>query len=369
MRIVQLANFHSPTSGGLRVAVDTLRKGYRDAGHECVLIAPGPADAVRESVCTLRAPKLPNGSGYRMIVRRRAVLRLLEDLRPDSIEVHDKLLQQWIWVWSRTNRVPMLAMSHERLATSMPMLLPFAPDAMVRGASHAVARRTLEHCDVLVAGSHFAAAEFPLPTDVRVVPLGVDLETFAPDPRPAPHGPTRLVIVSRLSSEKRPELAVETLRSLIAQGLSATLTVIGDGPARPQVEQAALGLPVRFAGYLTGPAAVAGELRAADIAIVPGPAETFGLAAAEALACGTPIVTVAGAAPSELLGDQPAAGRAVPLDAAAFARAVVELLRIPPATRAGAARGQAEQFPWSRTTAAMRELHETGGIRPLRRCA
>ena len=41
MRIVRLANFVGPQSGGLRTALRELGVGYREAGHDPVLIIPG----------------------------------------------------------------------------------------------------------------------------------------------------------------------------------------------------------------------------------------------------------------------------------------------------------------------------------------
>ncbi len=41
MRIVRLANFVTPRSGGLRTALQALGEGYAVAGHEPVLVVPG----------------------------------------------------------------------------------------------------------------------------------------------------------------------------------------------------------------------------------------------------------------------------------------------------------------------------------------
>ncbi|MDT5083270.1 MAG: alpha,6-mannosyltransferase, partial [Mycobacterium sp.] len=41
MRVVQVANFYGPRSGGLRTAIDRLGAEYRAAGHEVFLIVPG----------------------------------------------------------------------------------------------------------------------------------------------------------------------------------------------------------------------------------------------------------------------------------------------------------------------------------------
>src|SRR5204862_6858143 len=74
MRIVQLANFYAPTSGGLRVAVDRLRAGYRAHGDVPTLIVPGAHHRAEDCVIEIASPRLPNGSGYRVIVSHRAVL-------------------------------------------------------------------------------------------------------------------------------------------------------------------------------------------------------------------------------------------------------------------------------------------------------
>jgi len=41
VRIVQLANFYGPRSGGLRTALNALGAGYAARGHEVVLVVPG----------------------------------------------------------------------------------------------------------------------------------------------------------------------------------------------------------------------------------------------------------------------------------------------------------------------------------------
>ena len=61
MRIVRLANFVAPRSGGLRTSLRELGAGYLAAGHEPVLIIPGARDSDQQTaqgrVITLRAPR------------------------------------------------------------------------------------------------------------------------------------------------------------------------------------------------------------------------------------------------------------------------------------------------------------------------
>ena len=75
MRIVRLANFVAPRSGGLRTALRELGAGYLAVGHEPVLIVPGDCDHDAQTpqgrVITLRGPLVPLLGGYRLLLSRR----------------------------------------------------------------------------------------------------------------------------------------------------------------------------------------------------------------------------------------------------------------------------------------------------------
>ncbi len=84
-------------------------------------------------------------------------------------------------------------------------------------------------------------------------------------------------------------------------------------------------------------------LATADVVIAPGPVETFGLSALEALASGTPVVVSSRSALPEVVGP---AGLAAEDNDAACADAVEQLLRRDVSDRRRRAREQAERFDW-----------------------
>lgn len=375
MRILQAANFYGPESGGQRVAIDEVGRGYAGAGHERVLVVPGPADGDESGPdgrrITVRSPRLPAPGGYRVLVDRSALAALLAELAPERVEVSDKLTLPWLGTWAAERGVPAVLWSHERI------------DGILRGwtpgwfplprAADGWNRRLLRRFPTVVCASAYAAEELRRAgaTDVRVVPLGVDLEAFSPAARVGPpstgRAEVRLVLLSRLSAEKRPEVALAVLRALRDRGVDAELTVIGAGPLAEPLRRAAQGLPVTFTGHVHHRGAVAALLASADVALAPCPVEAFGLAALEALACGTPIVTATTGALPELV--RPRAGvAALPaptgddeadLDAAGAAGAVAvrSLLAHPADERRAAARRRAEELPWSATVAGLLAAH------------
>ena len=352
MRIVRLANFVTASSGGLRTALRELGTGYERAGHEAVLIHPGEryTETVTEQglVITLPGPEVPRMGGYRVLVDRRRVADTLRGLRPDHLEVSDRTTLRWVGRWARRHGVPSLMVSHE----SLDGLLRLFGGGNARWVADRLNARTAAEFDRIVATTGWAAAEFERigVRDVARVPLGVDLDLFSParhDPsvraRWAAPGDALLVHCGRLSPEKNPRLSLDALAALRANGVPAVLAVAGGGPLRPalQAEAAERRLPVRFLGHLRGREELATLLASADVALAPGPIETFGLAALEALASGTPVVVNAASALPEVIAG---AGLSA-ADGPSFGLAARILLDRP--GRRVLARARAERFPWS----------------------
>ncbi len=129
-------------------------------------------------------------------------------------------------------------------------------------------------------GRHIAAE--------HVHPMPVDTESW---PWTAGGGGT--IVVSRLTAQKRINLAIETTAFLASCGHDLPLTIVGDGPDREslerQVERLGIAAFVRFAGAVP-PAEVIEFLSRADMMLFPAQGEGFGLAAAEALMAGVPVV-------------------------------------------------------------------------------
>lgn len=356
MRIVRLANFVAPRSGGLRTALTELGAGYLAEGHEAVLIVPGERDgdepAGQGRVITLRGPRVPFTGGYRVLLRRRRIAGLLAGLAPDSLEVSDRTTLRWTGRWARRHGARAVMVSHESLAALLGMAIP-AP-ALARVLADALNRRTARAYDQIICTTAWAAAEFTRidAPNLRRAPLGVDLATFTPPHEAGAKADPDVLLVhcGRLSVEKKPERSLTTLGTLRAGGVDARLIVAGDGPLRDRLERRAMReeLPVRFTGFINERAELAALLGSADVVLAPGPAETFGLAALEALACGTPVVVSAESALPEVVGD---AGASVAgEDLAAGVRAV---LARPEPERRAAARARAERYGWP---AAVREF-------------
>lgn len=198
-----------------------------------------------------------------------------------------------------------------------------------------LARRVLGRAARVTALSSFLADQArrcvrlpALPIDR--VPVPVDVDRF----RQRSAGGGGIVYLGRLSGQKRVDLLLDAVREA---GITAPVSIVGDGPARRELEDraASLGLAnVRFLGAVPDDD-VPPLLAQADVAAFPSVREGLGLAAAEALLLGVPVVaTTDGGGVLDLVQDG-AGGRVVPPTPAAFGAALAEGLR-DPGLRAGA---------------------------------
>ena len=199
-----------------------------------------------------------------------------------------------------------------------------------RVAAH-LARPLFRRARVVTAVSETAARAIAAATGrmvdaSHIHPMPVETDRY----RTWSGGGGGLVTVARLTRQKRVHLALLALPFL--QRTDLPLTIIGDGPERGALEALAaargIGHRVRFLGAMP-PDLVAERLRDADVAVFPAEREGFGLAAAEALMTGVPVVACedGGGVLSVVPAD--GAGRRARPEPEAIARAVEDLLRTP----------------------------------------
>jgi glycosyltransferase involved in cell wall biosynthesis len=143
--------------------------------------------------------------------------------------------------------------------------------------------------------------------EVSVIPNGVRV----PEGVGSPVQPAEVLYVGRLSPEKNVDTLVEAVGDL-------NLVVAGDGPLRDLVPNALGSVPH---------AEVERLLERASVVVAPSEREGFGLAAAEAMAFGRPVVAAAGGALLELVADGETGLVVPPRDATALRGAVERLLR------------------------------------------
>jgi len=349
-----------PGLGGSGVIASELARGMAARGHDVTVVATAMPQRLRVNGVKFEPIEVPTSPVFEHAPYGLAVTCKLVELAKrkhlDVVHLHYAI-----------PHASSAMMAAQMLGANAPAMIVtlHGTDVTRLGAHpgvHAATAFALAACDGLTAPSRFlrdeAATLFDLCADrIAVISNFVDISRFAPAARdrspfaplfgPGSEGPV-LVHVSNFRPIKRPADLMEVL-ARVRRDVPARMVLVGDGPehASTVVRARELDLTdhVRFLGRRDDFAPL---LAHADGFVLTSDSESFGVAALEALASGTPVFGYSVGGVPDVVGD---AGVLVPRgDVDALARAIVTAL--PAAGELGKmARARAEKFDGRRVVA------------------
>jgi D-inositol-3-phosphate glycosyltransferase len=221
--------------------------------------------------------------------------------------------------------------------------------------------RVVREVAMVIAGFTGEARTYGIPPDsVRVIPCGVDVERFRPDGPAARRGERpRVLTIGRLLP------GMDTVIEALCHVPDAELVVAG-GPERadlgpdPDAERLRRLAQARgVAGRVTFTGRVPHEqipalIRSADVVVAASWSAPSGIVAAEAMACGIPVVVSATGAHLDTVTDGVTGLHVPPREPGALAGRLRRLLtdpRLGPALATAALTRVRERHPWSRIAA------------------
>jgi len=236
-----------------------------------------------------------------------------------------------------------------------------------------IERQVLQNSDALVAESpasrrHMVRHYGVEPSDIAVIPCGVDVERFQPrDKRRArldlslPAAAPILLFVGRLQPSKGIDILLRAAAEIRRQRPDVRVLVVGGGlDERDERETAELQRLQRLGAELglhnvhyvraQPQETLAKYYAAADVFVLPSHYESFGMVVLEAMACGTPVVGSDVGGLSHTIADGESGLLVTPGDWRAFARAIARLLASPGLQGAMRQAGpeRARSFAWPR---------------------
>jgi glycosyltransferase involved in cell wall biosynthesis len=381
VRLVDITSFFPTSCGGIKRYYREKARVLPGLGIDCHFIAPGAAAEEQPlgggTLHFLPGPVVPWSPQYRLFRPDGGLARLLRRLQPDVVEVGSHyLLPEMVrraLAPLGARRPAVVGFFHTDFPRQLvePIARRLLParldDAAVRLAWSFARHQFARYDATLVASQEIAdwLRELRFP-NVRWVGLGVDVEVFRPRAEERSGGPPVVSYVGRLSPEKELGLLVSVWDEVHAR-TGARLRLVGEGPSRAGLERFAAGRPsVSVEDYLDQPRAVAGVLAGSDVVVLTSGTETFSLATAEALACGTPVVGPARGAVGELVVKSGGGLAFTAGSAPALGHALRTLLALSPESRRAVGQsGRAhilEHFTWERVVGRLAEVYTS--VRP-----
>jgi 1,2-diacylglycerol 3-alpha-glucosyltransferase len=343
MRVCMFTECYLPTVNGVVVSVSTFATQLQRLGVDVHIVAPRYPRYTDQQRGIFRLPSItpPQRRDYPLMIPpcRPAVSRLCGGV-PDLVHVHSPFIAGRLGRRvARKVACPLVFTFHtlyEKYVHYIPLPRPIAACLAKR-----ISRAFAQSCSAVVAPSEGIRQMLQgdgVTTRIEVIPTGLDLSMMAPerllpirDRWDIPPAAPLLAYVGRVAREKSVDLLLQAFARVMAQIHECILLVVGEGnwdsQARALAEELAIAGSVRFAGSLPRDEAVRCAADA-DALLFPSITDTQGLVVLEAMASGTPCVAARSGAVAGLIEDG-VNGVIAAHDAAAFAEAVVSLLRDP----------------------------------------
>ena len=400
MKTLHLTNAWHASSGGVGTFYRALIDAANRERHYLRLVVPAPTTRTEQAgefarIYHLAAPFAPLNPNYRLLYPHRflfpktAIQRIINEERPDLIEISEKYTLPWLGGLVRTRRLPgvrvrpvVVGVSHERMDENVAAYLSSGRGAQ-RFCKWYMKWIYFPMFDHHITVSQHVARELieasrghKVRRGVWVMPMGVDCARFSPARRSpearrhllalasANEATTVLLYSGRLAPEKNAMLLLDLMERLGKERFR--LLIAGDGILLNQMkgEAARRGLDhVVFTGHIANRDLLADLCANADFFVHPNPREPFGIAPLEAMAAGTPLI-----APDQggvtSYADSSNAWLARPT-AEEFGCAVLTAIAHPELMRQRvlSARRTAEEFDWTRVTTRFLDLYrELGSV-------
>jgi alpha-1,6-mannosyltransferase len=311
LAVADVTEWFGETSGGIRTYL--LEKGRYVAARPWLrqaLVVPGADDAVEHesgvTVYRLRGPRIPRQHPYRFMLATRSLRNIIAHERPHIIEVGSPFLTPWFMrrVGAELG-IPVVAFYHTNLPRLVTARATDSASLVRRGTARVLSgyvRALHAPAPLTIASSRFAMADLARAGVERVacLPLGVDLDRFRPreemERREARrrHGlPLDVPLagfVGRFATEKAIDVLLDGWARVAAR-TGLRLVLVGAGPLDAVLRRHPYASRVHFIPFERDRERLATLLSTLDLYLAPGPVETFGLSALEALASGTPVLS------------------------------------------------------------------------------
>ncbi len=364
MRIAFVTETFLPATDGVVSRLRHTLEELAGMGDDAFIVAPkypegGPDDYAGAPIYRVPGVPFPPYRQIRLSPAHPGVGRALRRFRPDVIHaVNPFVLGPGAVYYARRLDVPLVASYHTHVVTYARYYgLKFLarPGRWYTRQLHN--RAAINLCTSRATMEQLLAEGIKR---VHLWPQGVDARRFSPDKASAEwrerlsggHPSQKLLLyVGRLGAEK----GIERLGAVMREVPGVRLAIVGDGPARRDLERAFAGTPTIFTGLLQGED-LAAAYASADVFLFPSTTETLGMAMIEALASGLPVVAARSGASHEVVSDGEN-GILYEKDSATALVAAVRRLISDYGLRTAlsrAARRAAEQRDWARSTRTLR---------------
>ncbi len=322
MRILMISDVYFPRINGVSTSIQTFKSEFESKNHEVVLIAPEyPAGYDQhESIIRIPSRAIPLDPEDRMM-RYRDIIKLiprLESYRFDLVHIHTPFVAHYAGVKiANTLGIPCVITYHTLFEEYLFHYIPYIPKFLLRLFARRFSTSQCNQANGVVVPSSIIVnllKGYGVDNNVKIIPTGIDADKFIQNKRShfrskfgIPENKKVLLNVSRVAFEKNIGVLIEMLAKAKQYLPDVHLVIAGEGPAKNSYVRQANNLDlndhISFVGYLDRNSELIDCYHSADLFVFSSKTETQGLVLLEAMAAGTPVVSVAAMGTKDVLSE------------------------------------------------------------------
>ncbi len=305
MRIGMMADTYKPYMSGITNYIDLNKRYLERLGHDVFVFTFGDLEYKDEEPRVIRSPGLPlQNTGFYLSFRySRAAKRLLQSM--DIVHVHHPFLSGRLALrYARPLHIPIIFTNHTRYDLYAQAYLPLMPEEVSDGLLRAYMPNFCDAVDLVIspsAGMEKVLRGLDVKSNIAIVTNGVELGRYY-EARPLSRADFSFdadnilfVYVGRLGPEKNLDFLLRAFNGVAQAFDHVRLLILGDGPARADLESLAssLGLSacVRFEGMIPYDKLPA-YLAMCDAFVTASVTEVHPLSVIEAMGAGLPVLGI-----------------------------------------------------------------------------
>jgi glycosyltransferase involved in cell wall biosynthesis len=312
MRILMVTDVYFPRINGVSTSIQTFRNELQKLGHDVWLIAPSydAPYADDDRIIRIESRGIPIDPEDRMMKFNKILLRLtsLRHLDFEVVHIHTPFVAHYGGKKiAKALGVPCVITYHTLFEEYFHHYIPWLPKKFLGFIARRFSVSQCNEVDGVISPSSTILEllkQYGVSVKMTTLPTGIDSSAFKTgngerfrEVYSIPTDKKLLLNVSRIAFEKNISAIIEAYAELRQTRDDLHLVIAGEGPAKNHYIAMAAKLrltdDISFVGYLDRSTQLIDCYHAADLFVFASKTETQGLVLLEAMATGTPVVSVA----------------------------------------------------------------------------
>ena len=263
MNIVYVSDQYWPSVSGVPVSMDTFKENLIQKGFNVYMLVPDYPEAAewdRENNATnvfrFRSRSLFFNKENRLVYKseKKKVYERLDLIKPDIIHIHTEFaLAKIVIKYAKKNNIPLVLTAHTNWEELINEYIKFIPHNLARFYCRSILRRMFNKVDVVIVPTSLMEArliEYLVRSPIQVIPTGITASHFSRNIVELEVSPNlifeslsetikdhkMLLYVGRLGKEKNIKFLIDAFFKLAKSNDDIKLVIVGDGPAREELE-------------------------------------------------------------------------------------------------------------------------------------